>query len=47
MLTYYRAISFDERVYKNPMSFEPSRYLPKPEGREEPFFESAFGYGRR
>ncbi|KAL0953802.1 hypothetical protein HGRIS_004984 [Hohenbuehelia grisea] len=42
-----RGMSLDERVYANPKDFNPARYLPRPEGNGEPFFESAFGFGRR
>ncbi|KAL0949356.1 hypothetical protein HGRIS_009425 [Hohenbuehelia grisea] len=42
-----RGMSLDENTYKNPTAFNPSRFLPKPEGNGEPFFTSAFGFGRR
>ncbi|KAG7446882.1 cytochrome P450 [Guyanagaster necrorhizus] len=42
-----RAISLDESVYHDPARFYPERFLPKPEGRGEPHFTAAFGYGRR
>ncbi|KAJ7589639.1 cytochrome P450 [Mycena floridula] len=38
----------DEAVYHNPEEFNPSRFLPKPEGLEEPDPRSIiFGWGRR
>jgi hypothetical protein len=42
-----RAITTDERVYRQPSKFFPDRYLPVPEGYGEPFPSCAFGYGRR
>jgi cytochrome P450 len=42
-----RAMSLDERVYRDAESFYPERFLPKPDGYGEPHFKSAFGYGRR
>ncbi|KIY48566.1 cytochrome P450 [Fistulina hepatica ATCC 64428] len=42
-----KAISLDEKVYKNPEQFNPTRYLPKPVGNGEPPFKAAFGHGRR
>ncbi|TFK33315.1 cytochrome P450, partial [Crucibulum laeve] len=40
-------ISLDETVYEDPSAFNPSRYLPRPLGREEPYPVSQFGFGRR
>ncbi|KAF7422334.1 hypothetical protein PC9H_010490 [Pleurotus ostreatus] len=40
-------MSLDERVYKNPTLFNPSRFLPKPDGDGEPIFDATFGFGRR
>ncbi|KAL0954546.1 hypothetical protein HGRIS_003512 [Hohenbuehelia grisea] len=40
-------MALDESVYSDPTSFNPSRFLPKPIGNEEPLFQAAFGFGRR
>ncbi|KAF8991973.1 cytochrome P450 [Cyathus striatus] len=40
-------IHLDERIYRNPNEFDPSRYLPKPEGNAEPYPVAQFGFGRR
>ncbi|KAG6832007.1 hypothetical protein H0H92_006043 [Tricholoma furcatifolium] len=42
-----RGMTLDEAVYKDPTKFDPSRYLPSPAGRSEPFSTSHFGFGRR
>ncbi|RDB17531.1 hypothetical protein Hypma_001246 [Hypsizygus marmoreus] len=42
-----RAMTLDERIYADPHSFNPSRYLPKPDGNGEPFPVGPFGFGRR
>ncbi|KAL0954547.1 hypothetical protein HGRIS_003513 [Hohenbuehelia grisea] len=42
-----RGMSLDESVYADPTKFHPARFLRKPEGSGEPFFSSAFGFGRR
>jgi len=42
-----RGMNLDERVYTDAASFNPSRYLPKPEGNEEPYPSETFGFGRR
>ncbi|KAG5635743.1 hypothetical protein H0H81_010226 [Sphagnurus paluster] len=42
-----RGMTLDERFYKNPQSFNPSRYLPQPEGNNEPYPNGPFGFGRR
>ncbi|KAF9002123.1 cytochrome P450 [Cyathus striatus] len=41
------AILRDESIYTNPDSFNPGRYLAKPEGNEEPYPIGHFGFGRR
>ncbi|KAF7296839.1 Cytochrome P450 [Mycena indigotica] len=47
VLVNVRAISRDVDVYQDPDQFNPDRFLPKPEGLNEPRFSDAFGYGRR
>ncbi|KAK1228114.1 hypothetical protein PQX77_008849 [Marasmius sp. AFHP31] len=42
-----RGMSIDEDVYSNPEAFDPSRFLPKPEGKGEPHFTAVWGFGRR
>ncbi|KAG5636180.1 hypothetical protein H0H81_008915 [Sphagnurus paluster] len=42
-----RGMTLDERVYKDPFKFDPTRYMPAPEGRGEPWPTAAFGFGRR
>ncbi|TFB01003.1 Cytochrome P450 1A1 [Trichoderma ghanense] len=43
-----RAMTHDERIYKNPNEFEPDRYAPlEGGGRGEPFPRGQFGFGRR
>ncbi|KAG5638673.1 hypothetical protein H0H81_011053 [Sphagnurus paluster] len=42
-----RGMSWDEKVYANPFSFEPTRYLPAPLGRGEPHPTAHWGFGRR
>ncbi|KAJ3489884.1 hypothetical protein NLI96_g1811 [Meripilus lineatus] len=42
-----RCITMDESVYQNPSAFSPERFLPYPEGRDEPRTNAIFGYGRR
>ncbi|KAL7947244.1 cytochrome P450 [Trichoderma barbatum] len=43
-----RAMTHDERVYKNPDEFNPDRYSPLEEGgRGEPLPNGQFGFGRR
>ncbi|KAG6837602.1 hypothetical protein H0H93_006123 [Arthromyces matolae] len=47
VISNVRAMTLDESVYQDPRSFNPSRYLPAPVGRGEPFSTSHFGFGRR
>ncbi|KAF7303973.1 Cytochrome P450 [Mycena indigotica] len=47
ILPNIRAMSHDERIYRTPTLFDPTRYLPAPEGRGEPFFTGKYGFGRR
>ncbi|TFK33320.1 cytochrome P450 [Crucibulum laeve] len=42
-----RGMSLDENVYLEPYKFNPSRFLPKPQGRAEPHPTAHFGFGRR
>ncbi|KAF9258225.1 cytochrome P450 [Marasmius fiardii PR-910] len=42
-----RGMSRDERIYIDPLKFDPDRYLPFPEGRSEPRFYAMWGFGRR
>ncbi|RDB17679.1 hypothetical protein Hypma_001255 [Hypsizygus marmoreus] len=42
-----RGMTLDERIYADPHIFNPSRYLPKPEGNGEPYPIGPFGFGRR
>ncbi|KAJ6559762.1 cytochrome P450 [Mycena capillaripes] len=43
-----RGMSLNESVYSDPTSFYPERFLPKPVGKGEPYFNNAvFGFGRR
>ncbi|KAG7094718.1 hypothetical protein E1B28_005538 [Marasmius oreades] len=42
-----RGMSRDERVYSDPLKYDPSRYLPMPEGKAEPQFSAFWGFGRR
>jgi len=40
-------MSLDESLYSNPSEFDPERFLPAPLGRNEPYTEATFGFGRR
>ncbi|GLB38523.1 putative cytochrome p450 [Lyophyllum shimeji] len=42
-----RSMTLDESVYKDPFKFDPTRFLPAPVGREEPYATGQFGFGRR
>ncbi|KAJ7154341.1 cytochrome P450 [Mycena crocata] len=43
-----KGMSLDDKVYSDPTSFVPERYLPAPAGKGEPYFSNvAFGFGRR
>ncbi|KAF8064434.1 cytochrome P450 [Lyophyllum atratum] len=46
MVANTRGMTLDEKVYANPHAFNPSRYLPKPEGNNEPHPNGPFGFGR-
>lgn len=40
-------MTLDEAVYSDPFTFNPVRFLPKPEGNGEPYPSGTFGFGRR
>ncbi|KAF9461370.1 cytochrome P450 [Collybia nuda] len=42
-----RGMTLDESVYTEPSTFNPARYLPKPQGNGEPHLIGPFGFGRR
>ncbi|ESK94311.1 cytochrome p450 [Moniliophthora roreri MCA 2997] len=42
-----RGMSLDEKTYSDPHQFNPSRFLPSPQGKGEPYFEHVWGFGRR
>ncbi|KAF8884124.1 cytochrome P450 [Infundibulicybe gibba] len=41
------SMTHDPNVYRDPDTFDPSRFLPKPEGNGEPHPVGVFGFGRR
>ncbi|EEB89699.1 hypothetical protein MPER_12175, partial [Moniliophthora perniciosa FA553] len=47
MIANVYGMSQDKNVYSNPKVFDPTRFLPAPEGRGEPHFAAAWGFGRR
>ncbi|KAF8077572.1 cytochrome P450 [Lyophyllum atratum] len=47
MIANTRGMTLDDKIYANPHAFDPSRYLPKPEGNNEPHPNGPFGFGRR
>ncbi|KAG6833264.1 hypothetical protein H0H87_009439 [Tephrocybe sp. NHM501043] len=42
-----RGITLDATVYKDATVFDPTRFMPAPEGRGEPYTSALFGFGRR
>ncbi|KAJ7617822.1 cytochrome P450 [Roridomyces roridus] len=43
-----RGMGLDEKIYSDPTTFNPERFLPEPAGQGEPFFDNTvFGFGRR
>ncbi|KAG6860651.1 hypothetical protein C0995_009016 [Termitomyces sp. Mi166 len=47
IITNFRAMTLDESIYQDPTTFDPSRFLPLPLGRGEPYSSTLFGFGRR
>ncbi|KAJ7670072.1 cytochrome P450 [Mycena polygramma] len=48
VISNIRGMSLDKKVYSDPTSFYPERFLPRPAGRGEPYFnDTVFGFGRR
>jgi Cytochrome P450 len=43
----YRGMALDKNIYAEPFTFDPTRFLPQPHGRGEPYPLSNFGFGRR
>ncbi|KAG6844691.1 hypothetical protein H0H87_004666 [Tephrocybe sp. NHM501043] len=42
-----RGMTLDESVYKDPTRFDPTRFLPAPAGRGEPYTTAMYGFGHR
>ncbi|KAG6887032.1 hypothetical protein C0992_001128, partial [Termitomyces sp. T32_za158] len=42
-----RGMTYDSSVYENATVFDPTRFLPAPAGRGEPYATAVFGFGRR
>lgn len=40
-------MTLDGTIYSDPVTFNPARFLPKPEGNGEPHPGGSFGFGRR
>ncbi|KAK7041426.1 hypothetical protein VNI00_009292 [Paramarasmius palmivorus] len=47
MIPNVLGMSLDDTVYSDPSAFNPTRFLPAPEGKDEPHFTAAWGFGRR
>ncbi|KAJ3478808.1 hypothetical protein NLI96_g9500 [Meripilus lineatus] len=47
VISNIQSITHDKRVYRDPETFLPERFLPKPQGFGEPIPDYNFGYGRR
>ncbi|KAJ7622192.1 cytochrome P450 [Roridomyces roridus] len=42
-----KGMTLSPKIYSDPTDFIPERYLPRPLGRDEPYFTGHFGFGRR
>ncbi|KAJ6555591.1 cytochrome P450 [Mycena vulgaris] len=42
-----RAMTLDPNIYADPFKYDPTRFLPKPDGRGEPHPSATWGFGRR
>ncbi|KAF8073651.1 cytochrome P450 [Lyophyllum atratum] len=42
-----RGMTWDDNIYEDPFTFDPTRYMQKPLGRGEPFSGATWGFGRR
>ncbi|KAG6887478.1 hypothetical protein C0992_012106 [Termitomyces sp. T32_za158] len=47
IITNIRAMTLDESVYEDATTFDPTRFLPAPEGRNEPPTTVVYGFGHR
>ncbi|KAI3601323.1 cytochrome p450 [Moniliophthora roreri] len=47
MIPNIYGMSRDKNIYSNPEAFDPTRFLSAPEGKGEPHFAAAWGFGRR
>ncbi|KAG6887960.1 hypothetical protein C0995_011353 [Termitomyces sp. Mi166 len=47
IVTNIRAMTLDDSVYKDATKFDPTRFLPAPEGRNEPLTTALYGFGHR
>ncbi|KAL0578131.1 hypothetical protein V5O48_003874 [Marasmius crinis-equi] len=47
MIPNIRGMGRHEKTYSDPDKFDPTRFLPQPQGRGEPHFAFGFGFGRR
>ncbi|KAG6819142.1 hypothetical protein H0H93_014943 [Arthromyces matolae] len=47
VLANARGMTWNENVYEDPFTFNPDRFLPKPQGRGEPHPPAFYGFGRR
>lgn len=42
-----RGMTWDDSLYADPKTFDPTRYMPRPYGRDEPSPQATWGFGRR